>query len=297
MKRNLLTILVVVLLYFAVPKTAKADNGPHGTGYTATTDACAGCHRAHTAVAAGLLTQTTVSLCNTCHSGTGANTNVTSGILVGSNALKSGGFTNARMDTNRDGTSASALTTSTHAIDASAGTMWGSGAIGSGAGVSSNLGCGNCHDPHGKANAGAATYRILRPVPRSSGASTGVVVDDETTKVYTVANVNNDYFNDSYGTRMAPLSNWCAQCHTRYAAAAGSEGTSSGDPLLMYRHRSNTSTVGCMSCHVAHGTSAVMGTNSGAVPWPGGGTTPNGNARSSLLRVDNRGVCQGCHNK
>jgi hypothetical protein len=65
----------------------------------------------------------------------------------------------------------------------------------------------------------------------------------------------------------------------------------------MYRHRSTTGTVGCMSCHVAHGSSAIMGTNSGAVPWPGGGAAPNGNARSSLLRVDNRGVCQSCHNK
>jgi hypothetical protein len=65
----------------------------------------------------------------------------------------------------------------------------------------------------------------------------------------------------------------------------------------MYRHRSTTGNVGCLSCHVAHGSSATMGTNSGAVPWPGGGTTPAGNARSSLLRVDNRGVCQSCHNK
>ena len=220
MKHIFFMILLTLLVLLAVPEIASADNGPHGTGYTSTTDACAGCHRAHSAVASGLLTQTTVSLCATCHSGTGANTNVTSGVMVGSNALKGGGFTTTRMDTNRDGSSASAAATSTHAMDGTAGTMWGSGAIGSGVGVTINLGCGNCHDPHGKANAGSATYRILRPVPRSSGASAGVVVDDETTKVYTVANANNDYFGDSYGTRMATISSWCAQCHTRYAAPA-----------------------------------------------------------------------------
>jgi hypothetical protein len=217
--------------------------------------------------------------------------------MVGSNSLKGGGFTNARMDTNRDAVSASAATTSTHLADGSSGTMWGSGAIGSGAGVAISLSCGNCHDPHGKANAGAATYRILRPVPRLSGATTGIVVDDETTKVYTVANVNNDYFGENYGTRLPQLSNWCSQCHTRYAATAGSASTSSGDPIFMYRHSTTTGTVGCLSCHVAHGSSATMGTNSGAVPWPGGGTAPTGNARSSLLRVDNRGVCESCHNK
>jgi len=38
-----------------------------------------------------------------------------------------------------------------------------------------------------------------------------------------------------------------------------------------------------------------MGTNSGAVAWPDNSTTPSGNARSSLLRLDNRGVCVQCH--
>lgn len=297
MKRIISITLVVLLLLLAVPMLVSADNGPHGTGYTATTDACAGCHRTHTSTAPGLLMQSTIALCSTCHSGTGANTNVMNGVLIGANALKGGGFTNARMDTNRDGASASAAATSNHAMDGSSGTMWGSGAIGSGVGVAINLSCGNCHDPHGKANAGAATYRILRPVPRSSGASTGVVVGDETTKVYTVSNTNNDYFGENYGTRLPTLSNWCAQCHTRYAAGSGSEETSSGDPMFMFRHRSTTADVGCLSCHVAHGTSATMASNSGSVPWPGGGTSPNGNARSALLRVDNRGTCQGCHNK
>jgi hypothetical protein len=122
---------------------------------------------------------------------------------------------------------------------------------------------------------------------------------------------------------------WCSRCHTRYdALEPDTSRTNSGDPIYTYRHMTRflnqdpncvlchknilggsinapnpfgvtgeyTAHEGvCQNCHVAHGSSAQMGSWSGSVPWPGGGTTPSGNARSSLLRLDNRGVCQGCH--
>ena len=53
----------------------------------------------------------------------------------------------------------------------------------------------------------------------------------------------------------------------------------------------------CQNCHVAHGSPATMGTELGAVPYPDGSTAATDNARSSLLRVDNRGVCRGCHGR
>jgi predicted CXXCH cytochrome family protein len=77
----------------------------------------------------------------------------------------------------------------------------------------------------------------------------------------------------------------------------------------------------CLACHVAHGTSAQMSVYAASVPWPGDNTTTfdglpgtaTANAtylaamdwdaewdtRSSLLRLDNRGVCQNayCHPK
>lgn len=53
-KRTLFTGLVALVLLLVPAATALADNGPHG-GYTKTTDACAGCHRAHTAKGAMLL--------------------------------------------------------------------------------------------------------------------------------------------------------------------------------------------------------------------------------------------------
>ena len=85
--------------------------------------------------------------------------------------------------------------------------------------------------------------------------------------------------------------------------------------------------LGCLTCHYAHGTTATMTAGSWAtarttgtgttvsqvptsLPSPTVGTTVQGvpvldnsrtgtnpNNSSSLLRLDNRGVCEGCHNK
>lgn len=312
MKRVWTVLLVFLMATTVMVLVARADNGPHG-GYTATTDACAGCHRAHTAAAARLLVNSVPGLCVSCHgaSGTGADTNVEDGIYLDRDAvtespaegiatrgLKGGGFVNALIDTDWDLAVASAAVTSRHTYDGTSGTMWGNGAINSGAGkLNVALTCTSCHDPHGNASTtNGPTYRLLRSVPIDSGAGSGVDVTDESSKTYTVSNGDNQYFGENYGSRGAQLSNWCAQCHTRHAAPSGSGHTDSGDAIYAYRHMTTGATVGCVSCHVAHGTPATMGAYSAAVPWPDG-TNPSGNERSSLLRVDNRGVCQLCHHK
>jgi len=311
MKKYLFVILLVVALAIATFSLALADNGPHG-GFTPTADGCAGCHRAHTASGPNLLTSTsTLSLCYSCHdsTGTGADTNVEDGVYLErdgnvesptegepSRGLKGGGFVNVLMDSNIDGSAASAAATSAHTVNGSAGTIWGNGALNSGAGININLDCANCHDPHGSAGAlGVATYRILRDIPSDSGGS-GTTIADETNKWYTVGDANNQYWDENYGNG-TELADWCSECHTRYLAGANSAETDSGDAIFAYRHRTDASFVNCMSCHVAHGSSATMGQFSGAVEWPDGTTTPSGDARSSLLRVDNRGVCQQCHDK
>jgi predicted CXXCH cytochrome family protein len=312
MKIYLFAFIGMLLLAGASYDLTYADNGPHGGFSTPTTDSCSGCHRTHTGQEQKLLMNTTSSLCESCHgsAGTGADTNVWDGVYltrdavtenpaegVANRGLRGGGFVNARMNTNL-GTSASSLpVTSSHTFNGTPGIMWGNGANGSGAGTSIALGCGNCHNPHGNAGpSGAATFRILRQVPLGSGASTGVNIADVTAKTYTVASTTGVYWNESYSTQEVPLSQWCSTCHSRYLAASGSESTQSGDAIFKFRHRSDGSSgVTCMDCHVAHGTSAVMGTNSGAVPWPDSSTTPSGNARSSLLRVDSRGICVQCH--
>jgi len=64
------------------------------------------------------------------------------------------------------------------------------------------------------------------------------------------------------------------------------------DPTYKFQH-STASNRACVVCHVAHGSNAEMiGPNSLAVPYPDGTTT---STSSRLLKVDNRGTCQMCH--
>ncbi len=343
MKARLLLAIVLFTLFLYIPvKALLADNGPHG-GYTALTDACAGCHRTHTATNASLLLSTVPNLCYSCHgsSAAGANTNVTDGLFEGLNrSLRGGGFEQVMMAS--DLTSPQILpVTSNHMVNGGSNTVWGYGPITTtvNPGVTNvALTCTNCHNPHGRAGTdGAATYRILKgsnvantPLfSNSDGTVTqtaGIDIPDEATKTY-YTSTNGDYFAD-HGSNIdgvyvnAALTAWCAQCHTRHKAEnlqaipSESGSTDSGDAVFTFRHATNieddlgcgschSSSHGnfmppypaCVSCHVAHGTGARMGTYSDNVPWPDGTTSPNGDMRSALLRVDNRGVCQLCHEK
>jgi hypothetical protein len=196
--------------------------------------------------------------------------------------------------------------------------------------------CVNCHNPHGRAGAGGTpTYRILKgnnanntPLFESGTVVQNASVDipDESTKAYYTPD-NGDYFG-VHGRTVdgvnvyAAMTAWCAQCHTRHkplnltSAPSESGHTDSGDAIFAFRHATNIEDnldcgschasvhgnfmppyPGCVTCHLAHGTGARMGSLSDNVPWPDGTTTPAGDARSALLRLDNRGVCQDCHNK
>jgi hypothetical protein len=63
------------------------------------------------------------------------------------------------------------------------------------------------------------------------------------------------------------------------------------DADFMYKH--GTTGVGCEQCHVSHGSNALM-TGSSQVNWPG--TDVNTHVDDSrLLKVDNRGTCNLCH--
>lgn len=303
MKTFQLHFLVLFLLALAAMPAgmAVADNGPHG-GYTSSTDACAACHRSHTAAAPRLLTNSVPALCYSCHgaTGAGADTNVVDGLYlerdsltelpaegVNGRGLKGGGFTHAYMDTDEDAQLAGSPVTSSH--DGNVLTIWGNGAINTGVGGNATLTCVSCHDPHGSGN-----YRSLRTIPTGSGAAADVSVTDETNKEYTVGSAAGNYYDETYGVQSAELTNWCSQCHTRYNASGGSGHVNSGDPVFAYRH--STSSVPCVKCHVAHGTSATMTSVAGtSVQYPDGSSAANDNARSSLLRLDNRRVCYACH--
>ena len=312
MRKILISLIGSIILIGVGYTIAYADNGPHGGFNTPTTDSCSGCHRAHTAKEQKLLMTSTANLCESCHgvSGTGADTNVWDGVYLSrdtvtenpaegvvNRGLKGGGFVNAVMNTSLGASATSGAATSSHTFNGSPGIMWGNGAVGSGAGTSVVMDCGSCHNPHGNAGPnGAATYRILRQIPTGSGAGTGINIADVSAKNYVIDSTTGNYWAQAYGAQELPMSQWCASCHTRYLAGSGAESTSSGDAIFKFRHRADgTDGVTCMDCHVAHGSTAKMGPNSGAVAWPDNSTAPNGNARSSLLRLDSRGVCVQCH--
>lgn len=312
---------------------ALANGGPHGA-YTATTGACASCHRTHRASATNILSASDTAFCLTCHGtgATGADTNVSDGVYEGTAygtqgaGLNGGGFSYAKQDTSLSGLASSGPVTSIHSVQGtvsytSTATMWGAGSINSGAGYAYDLHCVSCHDPHGGSN-----YRLIRSTV--NGVAVTVSQTDETSKSYT----SPTYFK-APGAGQWEISSLCGACHTRYDSTAGGSGdNSSGDNIFTYRHRIDApsgssvngiyyafpsgislpvSTVNggpstispdnralvCLTCHYAHGTKAVMGASSGVVPWPNGADAPNGNARSSLLRLDNRGVCENCHSK
>jgi hypothetical protein len=214
-------------------------------------------------------------------------------------------------------------TQSSHSVNGSAQTIWGNGAINAVANpgmADYDLECGKCHDPHGNGN-----YRILRSVPSGSGGAGYAIPDtypkNEDAGDYTTS----DYFNmtfpaaipgDSYMTSniLKDTASWCAQCHTRYLAtrndpvAANASRVDSGDAIFKFRHTSSgvsiSSSTGlpsntdraCITCHSTHGSNAVAGTESGAVPDPAGGAG-TGAADSKLLKMNYRGMCQKCHNK
>jgi hypothetical protein len=56
-------------------------------------------------------------------------------------------------------------------------------------------------------------------------------------------------------------------------------------------------TVVCMTCHIPHGTASAMAGFADPAFDPTGPQPPIAAGDSSLLRLDNRGVCEVCHQK
>jgi hypothetical protein len=257
-------------------------------------------------------------LCISCHgsSAQGANTNVEDGFYLSTrddtvadedhgaantpdgSPLLGGGFINYQ----------GSSVTSSHAGSLLA---WGNGVDrGSTAAISDpEFSCASCHDPHGSPN-----YRILKT--EVNGITIEVDQVDEDAK---------DYDTEQWG---AGTSNLCAACHSAYHETAANVGSDTGaqdfgggfthrvDMPYHYRNNANPETVGftdssgtnvrvplaqsgggdyvvCMTCHLPHGSSATMIGNADGGGLPG----ETAGDDSALLRLDNRSVCQACHQK
>lgn len=316
MKKVLFLALVVTGLFLATATMALAAGGPHG-GFTATTDSCAGCHRTHTSAAPKLLLTQQATLCRSCHgsSGQGANTNVDDGKYLTARGGPAGGVTPNNADLLGGGfvTYKGVAATSSHSVDSTQAASWGNGAS-TPRGTTANLvggviSCGSCHDPHGSTN-----YRILR-TNVNNVAVTVPTVDEGAAK---------DYSANHWGDGN---SQFCATCHTSYHKTLAGQGSTLD--LGSYTHRIdmsyssggnvNPETIGfggqklplanfggaddkvvCQTCHLPHGTSAQMAGFAAGTFDPFGSATPPGpvpSADSALLRLDNRGVCEVCHQK
>lgn len=336
MKKFTILTAIVIALAIVWVGTASANGGPHG-GYAATTDACAGCHRTHTAPAAQLLIDTDPALCLTCHGAgaAGASTDVQGGLFDNSYApsagtgtlnapLKGGGFTNWKHELQ----AAFGATTSTHNPTAAFGTAnatgaWGNGAAlrgVRGAAVAGGFRCSACHDPHGSTN-----YRIIRTTVNGAPVNVKATgnVADEAGKSYTTD------VTDRHGTG---ISAFCAACHSQYHKVANNQGSTVDGGT--YTHRIDMAyndapyaalaspeavgmggyhlpvadnngdavveagdTVTCLTCHVSHGTSAAMANWAAGAYDPPGAVGAIPSGDSALLRLPNRGVCQVCHQK
>ncbi len=104
---------------------------------------------------------------------------------------------------------------------------------------------------------------------------------------------------------VSQINAWCATCHSRYLSA-GSADTTNTNAIFHNRHYAlGNQAVGsvpagahtypvCTTCHVGHGSNAQMtpGGVSASVPYPNDSVVAGD---SRLLKADNRGICQTCH--
>ncbi len=302
----------LVLTVFAIMLTwvgfAGADtSGPHGK-YTSDTSTCAQCHRTHTSNANNLIKfvltgngNATYKTCIYCHSSVGQSKyDVVDGMIKGTTgnyAANGGGFENMTVIEGTAEVVETVYTTSRHDVANPEGTKVAAPGGSQREAGKIEMTCTSCHNLHGSTNS-----RLLRTVIAT------VYSDDTVREIDTsgvVVSVYGELENETVAYNDA-MNNFCGACHNDYNVAQVASGdndsglfepskkrhrvgmptnTASGfDAAKLILPLTTSENVSCLTCHYAHGSAAQVSA----------GTDPNG---STLLRLDERGVCQNCHNK
>ncbi len=205
-KLSIAFAIAVVAAVMLTPGIALANFAIHG-GYSMDTDACAGCHRAHTAASpitwtnsaneqrSALLISTAdevYEFCLTCHgsAAAGAATNVVDGVYESDEWGDLGAPLNSGLfDLNNE----HGVGDSKHSV-AGSWPAWGGGPDGgpfpfsTGAGPAIPMSCTSCHDVHGSSN-----YRILKDVVNGVrvGGYDELVPGEFTPTPYVISNETN----------------------------------------------------------------------------------------------------------
>lgn len=294
--------------------TVLAAVGPHGN-YSLNTSACASCHSPHEAQSSNLIKfalgagsqNDDWKTCTFCHSSTGESKyDVIDGKIatVGGNvyAAQGGGFSNVvAIEGLPPAGVVTTATTDRHNADEPKDTQL---VVPGGYTVTPRytLLCSSCHNPHGTANGRQLQEEV--PVLDAYGNAT-------TTTVTGVNYVLTGDLDDEETIWSDSINAWCGACHVDYNQnAAGSGNQTSGTyDSGKYRHRvgmapdagvnkdgydaaklllplSSSGNVTCLTCHLAHGTGVSV------TGW----TDPTDLGDATNLRMDERGVCQNCHN-
>jgi predicted CXXCH cytochrome family protein len=217
LKKILIIAAAAVVLALGIVAIASANGGPHGN-YELNTSACAGCHRAHTAVSDRdtlLVAGDIYALCYACHGNNLTETNPFEGKLKSTGAtLNGGGFIKLGGTENAG---------SMHQVEGIASDTFTAVAFGGkvdAIGISGQLECTSCHDVHGSSN-----YRILRESGTWGATGVGGEAGQSLTFVPNMVveagaeshnGGNQNYASGLNANYNAGMSWFCAVCHKTY---------------------------------------------------------------------------------
>lgn len=268
MKRALAVAISLIAMYLALGSVALAGN-PHAD-FTTNPDACASCHRVHTATSGNLLRDPTgTAMCETCHqAGAGADTDVMNGKYIDNadTAPNHIAWGDANMNLLGGGFKAiqnTSTTTSSHKMGTSITPFAPYGSDpNNGPGAVITLKCLSCHSAHPD-KLHPNQYRLLRIRPNGSSvdklvpwngpwdsaAQTTKSSDPTAYRAYT----DKDFDPERPDTQVYTMNYksgqdaWCASCHTRYTTRQDTTPYDAGDvfgSVMRFRHNTDSMITG-----------------------------------------------------